>query len=272
MDTDMCAMCSEEFGIQGPVFTVGGASASGQVAIIQAAQLVRGGEVDVAIALGALADLSFMECQGLRALGAMGSNRFADEPGRACRPFDEDRDGFIYGEGCGALVIERADSAASRGLSPYACLSGWAMTLDANRNPDPSSDGESRAIRNALQRAGVKSADIDYVNPHGTGSRIGDETELAALRACGVTKAYLNATKSITGHGLSAAGAVEVVATLLQMKAARLHPTRNLERPIDPSLNWVGSEAVECDVRHALTLSMGFGGVNTALVLRKVVA
>jgi malonyl-ACP decarboxylase len=137
--------------------------------------------------------------------------------------------------------------------------------MDGNRNPDPSLEGEAQAIRNALQSAGWTPEQIDYVNPHGTGSHVGDETELKALYACGLTGARLNATKSLIGQGRHAAGTVEVIATLLQMKAGRLHPTRNLDNPIDPSLNWVRNEAVDHSIGNALTLSMGFGGINTAL-------
>jgi malonyl-ACP decarboxylase len=137
--------------------------------------------------------------------------------------------------------------------------------MDGNRNPEPSFEGETRAIQSALGASGMRPAQIDYVNPHGTGSIVGDETELEALRACGLTGAYLNATKSLIGHGLSAAGAVEVIATLLQMRAGRLHPTRNLENPIDPTLNWVKNKPIDHPIEKALTLSMGFGGINTAL-------
>jgi len=265
MDTDLCGFCTAQFGIRGLAHTVGGASASGQLAIVQAAQAVATQQVDVCIALGALMDLSHWECRGFRALGAMGSDRFADEPARASRPFDRDHDGFIYGESCAAVVIESLESSQRRGATPHAALRGWGMAMDANRNPDPSLEGETEAIQGALGACGWSPAQIDYVNPHGTGSVIGDETELKALHACGLSGAHLNATKSVIGHGLSAAGAVEVVATLLQMQAGRLHPTRNLDNPIDPAFNWVGTASVEHRIEHALTLSMGFGGINTAL-------
>jgi len=269
MDSDLCGFCTAQFGIRGLAFTVGGASASGQLAIIQAALAVLTNQVDVCVALGALTDLSYWECQGLRALGAMGSDRFATEPARACRPFDRDHDGFIFGESCGAVVIESPQSSERRRLEPYAKLRGWGLALDGNRNPDPSLDGEIRAIRGALAAAEWPVETIDYVNPHGTGSVIGDETEISALRACGLNSAYLNATKSIIGHGLSAAGAVEVIATLLQMKRGSLHPTLNLLHPIDPALNWVRDTSIERQIERALTLSIGFGGINTALCLER---
>ena len=137
--------------------------------------------------------------------------------------------------------------------------------MDGNRNSDPSLEGERRAIQSALDAAEWTPNEIDYVNPHGTGSVVGDDTELKALRECGLTKAYLNATKSLIGHGLTAAGTVEAIATLLQMQVGRLHPSSNLENPIDPALNWVTGRAVDHRIENTLTLSMGFGGINTAL-------
>lgn len=274
MDTDLCGICSETFGIRGLAITVGGASASGQLATIQAAEAVRSGQVDVCIALGALMDLSFFECQAFRSLGAMGSDRYAREPELACRPFDRDRDGFIFGEACGAIVLRRAGQATSgtgtTGITPaYAELKGWAMAWDANRNPNPSLEGETTVIRRALAMAGLNADAIDYVNPHGTASLVGDETELAALRACGLGHAWINATKSLVGHGLSAAGMVELIAIVLQMRAGRLHPSRNLHNPIDAGFRWVGASAVDHTVERALNMSMGFGGINTAVCLQR---
>ncbi|WP_246070447.1 beta-ketoacyl synthase N-terminal-like domain-containing protein [Paenibacillus kobensis] len=269
MDTDLCGLCTEQFGIQGFAYTVGGASASGQLAVIRAAEAVLSGQVDVCIAAGALMDISYWECQALRALGAMGSDRFADKPDEACRPFDRERDGFIYGEACGVVVIEKASSAERRNAKPYAAVAGWALGMDGNRNPNPSYEGECRAISRALEHSGLQAEAIDYVNPHGTGSPIGDETELRALRDSGLSHAYLNATKSITGHGLTAAGAVEIVATLLQMQQSRLHPSRNLLDPMDDSFKWVRDRPVHHEIGHALNLSMGFGGINTAICISR---
>jgi len=265
MDSDLCGFCTAQFGIRGMAYTVGGASASGQLALMQAAQAVLADQVDVCIALGAMMDLSHWECRGLRAIGAMGSDRFASEPSLACRPFDRDHDGFIYGEACGAVVIESRQSSVRRAVVPYAVLQGSGMAMDGNRNPDPSLEGEARAIRQALAAAGCAPSQVDYVNPHGTGSVVGDDTELKALHACGLTGVHLNATKSLIGHGLTAAGLVEVIAMLLQMRAGALHPTRNLDHPIDTEFTWVRNEPVRHQIDNALTLSMGFGGINTAL-------
>ncbi|MGZ5434395.1 MAG: beta-ketoacyl synthase N-terminal-like domain-containing protein, partial [Thermoanaerobaculia bacterium] len=147
MDSDLCGFATAHFGIRGLAYTVGGASASGQVAIIQAAQAVLTNQVDVCIALGALMDLSHWECRGLRAIGAMGSDRYAGEPALACRPFDRDHDGFIFGEACGAVVLESLESSRRRGVEPYAALRGWDVAMDGNRNPDPSLEGETHAIQ-----------------------------------------------------------------------------------------------------------------------------
>jgi malonyl-ACP decarboxylase len=141
--------------------------------------------------------------------------------------------------------------------------------MDGNRNPNPSYDGEVQVIQSALGAASLLAREIDYINPHGTGSIIGDETELKALQDCQLSHAYINATKSITGHGLSAAGTVEVIATLLQMQASRLHPSISLDDPLDPSFNWVRSQSIPHVIAHALNLSTGFGGINTAICLRR---
>lgn len=266
LDSDLCGLCTTAFGIRGFAHTVGGASASGQLAVIEAAEAVASGRVDVCVALGALADLSHWELLGLHAMGAMAAEDHADAPAEACRPFDRGRSGFVYGEACAALVIERA-GARPDAPAPYARLSGWSVRLDGNRDPNPSLDGETAAIRQALDHAGLTARDIDYVNPHGTASPTGDTTEVAALKACGLTHAAVNATKSITGHGLTAAGAVEAAATLLQLRQGRLHPTRNLTDPIDDAPHWVRDTPVEADIQHCLSLSMGFGGINTALCL-----
>lgn len=265
MDSDVCGLCTEVFGIRGFAYTVGGASASGQVAVLEAIEAVRSGRADVCIALGALMDLGYWECQAFRSIGAMGTDRYVQQPERACRPFDRDCDGFIFGEACGALVVERADGAARACVRRYARLTGCAVGSDGNRAPNPSLDGEIAAIRSALERAGLRPDEIDYVNPHGTGSALGDRTELQALRECGLDGAHLNTTKSVTGHGLCAAGAVELIAVLVQMRAGQLHPSLNLEQPVETGFNWVRDRAVPHAIGHALNLSMGFGGINTAV-------
>ena len=267
LDSDVCGMCTEQFGIRGFAYTLGGASASGQLAVIAAAQAVAAGQADVCIAVGALMDLSFWEFQALRSLGAMGSDRFANVPGHACRPFDRRRDGFIYGESSSAVVVERRLTAEQRKVRSYAVLSGWATVMDCQRNPHSCREGEVSVIRQALGHAHLAPEDVDYVNPHGSGSPLGDDVEAEALKDCKLGHTFINATKSIAGHGLSAAGATEIVATLLQMEAGCLHPTLNLEDPIEPAFNWVRQERVSHTIRNAVSLSLGFGGINSAFCL-----
>jgi malonyl-ACP decarboxylase len=270
MDTDLCGLCTELYGIKGFAYTLGGASASGSLAIVKAVEAVKSGQVDICIAIGTLMDISYMECHAFRALGAMGSDRFAGQPDQACRPFDKLHDGFIYGESCGAVVIESPESAKQRNIIPYASINGAAVIMDGNRNPNPSYEGEVGVIKKVLEQANLSAADIDYVNPHGTGSVIGDETELNAIIDCKLTNAYLNATKSVLGHGLSAAGNVEVIATLLQMRESKLHPTLNLNDPIRHEIKWIGKDYINHEIKNAIKLSMGFGGINTALCLQKI--
>lgn len=271
MDSDICGICSEHFGIRGFTCTVGGSSASGQMAIIQAIQNIQAGLVDHCVVLAPMMDLSFWELQSFRSVGAMGSDRFADFPEQASRPFDQDRDGFIFGESCGAVVLERASENlvnSNMTKKSYGAIAGWGVAIDGNRNPNASLSGEVAAIHKALFSANLKPTEIDYVNPHGSGSVQGDEIEVAALSECSLSHAHINTTKSILGHGLSAAGLVEFIATLLQIKNARLHPSRNLENFINDQFNWVAKTSVEAKINTALTVSIGFGGVNTALCVR----
>lgn len=267
MDSDLCGLCTEHFPIRGFAHTLGGASASGLLAVLQAVRAVQSGQVDVCVALGALMDLSYWELLAFRAMGAMGSHRWADAPAEACRPFDRGHDGFIFGEACAAVVVERAGGRPHP--VPYARFLGGGTAMDGTRNPHPSLEGETAVIETALREAGRSASDVDYVNPHGTGSPTGDAVELQALACCGLTHARINATKSITGHGLAAAGAVEVVATLLQMRAEKLHPSRNLVEPLDDRFPWVREKAEACSFRTAVSLSMGFGGISSAICLEK---
>ncbi|WP_417675545.1 beta-ketoacyl synthase N-terminal-like domain-containing protein [Roseibium sp.] len=265
LDTDICGLCTATYPIRGFSYSVGAASASGSVAIIQAMEAIRSGRVDVCIALGALQDLSAHDLQAMRTMGAMGSTRFADNPVEACRPMDADHDGFIFGEACAALVLCRTDKMASGKV--YGEIRGASHVADGSRGPEPSSEGQVRAANLALAEAGLAVSDIDTVNGHATSTPTGDDTELETYRTLGLEHARINATKSILGHGLSAAGAIEVAAVLMQIEAGRLHPTRNLETPLDPGFGWVRGEPETHDIRHALKFSFGFGGVDTALVI-----
>lgn len=268
LDTDLVGVISEVLHIRGPGFTVGGASASGQMALIQGQQLIQSGSVDMCLVVGAMADLSPAEVQAWRNMGAMGGHGFPLE--QACRPFDRDRNGFIYGQGCGAVVLENPDSAKRRQIQPLALLKGSAVVLDGNRLPNPNAEGEARAMSQALQRAGLAAADIAYISTHGTASVLGDATEVEAIRQ--VFQGHLqdlriNATKGLTGHCLYAAGVIETIATVLQMQGDFVHPNLNLENPIDTVIPFVGEMAESAKLLAALSNSFGFGGINTAIVL-----
>ncbi len=264
LDSEIGGLLASHFAIRGFTLGIGAASASGAVAILQAAAAIRSGRVDACIALGALQDLSAMDLLGMRALGALGAPRFADRPGQACRPFDRDHDGFVFGESCAALVLCRADLAGPG----YGTLIGAAHVADGQRGPEPDGTGQRRAIAQALAQAGLRPQEVDYVNAHATSTPKGDDVEADTLVACGLDHAWVNATKSIIGHGLAAAGAIEVAALLLQMRDGQLHPTRNLDNPIVPPLRHVIGGAQSCHLRHALKTSFGFGGIDTALVIR----
>jgi malonyl-ACP decarboxylase len=267
MDTDHVATVSQVLGIRGEGYTVGGASASGNVAILNGHRLVASGAVDVCLVLGALTELSAMELQGFYNLGAMAGTRGAAAAHERCRPFDADREGFVAGQGAACLVLESADSARDRGVPGWGRVVGAALRLDGNALADPSVAGEALAMAAAIRHAGLEPAQIGYVNAHGTGSTLGDEVELAALhQVFGTLRPWVNSTKGLVGHCLCAAGVVEAVACLVQLRDGFVHPNANLRRPIDAGCRLAGERAVPVDFGYALSNGFGFGGFNTSVV------
>lgn len=264
LDSDLCGILASTFPIRGFSHTVGAASASGAAAVIAAAQAVQAGRVDACIAVGALQDVSYLDLIGMWAMGALGSLRFAGQPGRACRPFDHDHDGFLYGESCAALVLRPA----SQGGPGYGTLIGAAQVTDGRRGPEPDAEGRCRAVTAALAEAGIEAVAVDTVSAHATGTPRGDMAEAASLRALGLDHAWITAPKSVLGHGLASAGTVELAALLLQMHRGMLHATRNLEHPQEPGLRHVRGKPCPHQSRYALKLSFGFGGVDTAMIIR----
>lgn len=263
-DTDHIGTLSQAFGITGEGYTVGGSSASGNVALLHAYRLVRNGVVEVCLAVGALARLAPPERAALAKLGVLAT----DGPPR---PFDRSRAGFVPGEAAACVVLESPSSAARRGVVPLAELAGCAQTLDANRYAEPNVAGEVRAMRRALAEAGATPSDVDYVNAHATATPAGDDAEAAALREVFSSRQpTVNATKALLGHCLSAAGVVEAVATVVQMRDGFAHPNPHLRDPIDPSLRLVGQAAVPVAIRCAVSNSFGFGGINSSIVLRRI--
>jgi len=275
LDTDHVGTVSQVLGITGEGCTVGGASASGNAAIVHGCRLVACGEVDACLVIGALTELSAMERQAFVNLGALagaGANggRHSDaEPATLCRPFDEDRAGFVPGQAAACLVLESAESARRRGARALATVAGYALRLDGNSLADPDPAGEARVMAEALRRAGLGPGEVDYVNTHGTGSRLGDEAEVAALRkvfGSDLGRPWLNSTKGLVGHGLCAAGVVEAVAALVQLRDGFVHPNANLARPIDGECRFAGGRAEPAELTVAMSNGFGFGGFNSSVV------
>jgi malonyl-ACP decarboxylase len=270
-DTDHVGVLSHVLGITGEGCTVGGASASGNIGIVSGSRLVELGAVDACLVVGALVDLSPMEMHAFLNVGAMAGPARPEERALPGAPFDQSHRGFVYGQGSACLVLESERSALARGAAILAELAGYSVGLDANSLANPDEEGQVRVIAGAIARAGLRSEDVAYVSAHGTASPLGDETEARALRrvfgASSPAGPRVNATKSVTGHCLAAAGVIEAVAAVIQLRDGFLHPNVGLERPIDTDHRFVGQRPEPFDGGAALSASYGFGGVNTAVVL-----
>lgn len=266
LDSDQLGVLSQVLGIRGEGLVAGGASASGNVGLIQAMRMVRAGVVDVCLVVGVLADLSPMEWQGFHAIGALGARRFATEPARASRPFDAANEGFVPGQAAASIVLESQDA----GGKALARLLGGAIVLHGTAGPEPDVTGEVRAMHAALRDAGVDSRQIDYINAHGSGSPLGDRIEIEAIDQVlqgRINEVWINATKGLIGHCLSSAGVVEAIATVAQIRGGFVHPNVNLDAPIHPTARFCGPVAATSALRTAISNSFGFGGINTAIVL-----
>jgi 3-oxoacyl-(acyl-carrier-protein) synthase len=275
LDTDVLSATSELLGLKGPSFTVGGACASGNLALIAAVDLLRAGRADAMLVTGAPIELEPVALHGWAMLDAISIRSFNDEPERASRPFDARREGFVPSEGAGALMLETLEGARARGVRIHAELLGVSSTSDASRLTRPDLDGQTRAMRLALDDARVAPERVDYVNAHATSTPLGDAVEVAAIKAALGHRAReipVNSTKSMIGHCLSAAGIVELVATLLQMSRGVVHPTINQDEP-DPELDldFVPNRAREAKIDIAMSNSFGFGGINSCVVVGRLI-
>lgn len=264
---------SLEFGLKGPNLGLVSACASSNHAIGLAADLIRWGYADVMLAGGSEAVLLPLNFAGFDQARAL--SRRNDEPERASRPFDAERDGFVMGEGAGMLVLESLEHALERGARVYAELAGHGLTADAHHitAPEPEGRGAAAAMAQALENAGVSKDEVGYINAHGTGTELGDVAETRAIKAVFGERAYtipVSSTKSQIGHLMGAAGAVETVAALLAIVEGVLPPTINYEHP-DPEcdLDYVPNEPRPARVDVVLTNSFGFGGHNSTLVLKR---
>ena len=261
------------FGLQGPNFATASACASANHALGMGLRTIQYGDADIILAGGSEAACTVLGMAGFCSARALSQRN--DEPEKASRPFDKDRDGFVMGEGAGTLVFEELEHAKARGAQIYAEVVGFGMTDDAFHMTTPSEDGNGamRSMLNAIKDAGAKPEDVTYINAHGTSTEYNDKTEtLAVKNAFGdhAKKLLLSSTKSMIGHLLGASGAVELVATAMAIKHGIVPPTRNLTNP-DPNcdLDYVPHEGRSADVEMALSNSFGFGGHNATVALRK---
>ena len=264
---------SIQFGFKGPNHAVVTACSTGAHAIGDAARLIQLDDADVMVAGGTEASICRIGVAGFAAARAL-STGFNDEPQRASRPWDQDRDGFVMGEGAGVLVLEELEHARKRGAKIYAEVIGYGMSGDAYHITAPSETGEGafNAMKAALKRAKLTPDDIDYVNAHGTSTPLGDEIELGAVKRLFGDAAYkisMSSTKSAIGHLLGAAGAVEAVFSILAIRDQVAPPTLNLDNPsVGCDIDLVPKQAKKRKIRRALSNSFGFGGTNASLIFQ----
>ena len=264
---------TEFFTLRGTSFAISTACASATHAMISSFLQIQGGQEDLMVTGGTDACITPYVFGGFDVLRAMSTRN--DEPHKASRPFDRERDGFVMGEGSGVLVLEELKHALNRGAHIYGEMIGFGMTADAYHLTEPDPDGKalSKAIRDALQMGGVGLEEIDYINPHGTSTPLNDKGETKVIKDVFGKQAYqipVSATKSITGHLMGAAGGIEAISVLLSIETGIIHPTLNYEFP-DPDcdLDYVPNEARKKEVRIGLSVSAGFGGVNSAILLKR---
>jgi 3-oxoacyl-[acyl-carrier-protein] synthase II len=270
----IAGLLSIEVGAKGPNIAIVTACTTSTHCIGEAAKSIRYGEADVMIAGGAEAVVTELAVGGFAAARALSTRN--DDPATASRPWDKDRDGFVLGEGAGAVVLEEYEHAKARGAHIYCELVGYGVSADAHHMTAPPEDGDGgyRAMRNAMKDAGLEPSSIDYINAHGTSTPLGDVAETVAVkRLLGdhARKAVVNSTKSMTGHLLGAAGGIEAVFSVLALRDQVSPPTINLKTP-DPAcdLDYVANASRKMPIRVALSNSFGFGGTNGSLVLARL--
>lgn len=265
---------SIEHGLKGPNSAVVTACSTGAHALGDAGRMIALGDADVMVAGGAESPVNRMSLAGFSALRAL-STAFNNDPTRASRPYDKARDGFVMGEGAGAVVLEELEHAKARGAKIYAELVGYGLSGDAYHitAPTPDGDGAFRCMTMAMKRAGITADEIDYINAHGTSTPLGDEIELGAVQRLvgnAASKVSMSSTKSCIGHLLGAAGAVEAIFSILAIRDGIAPPTINLDNPsVETPIDLVPQQARKREINVALSNSFGFGGTNASLIFRR---
>jgi len=274
LDTDHAGCVSEVIGIRGPIYTVGAACASGNVALRCAMDEIRYHDAPAAVVTAAVFDFSPLELHAMALMGAITFENFNDAPEQASRPWDVRREGFVPAHGGGVMVLENYDSAVTRGAKIYAEIMAIEGNADGSHLPQPSEEGQTRLMRRVLEKAHLEPEQIDYLSAHATSTPLGDITEIRSIRNIFGThattgKLKVNATKSMLGHTCWAAPVVESIAAILQMNAGRLHPSINIDE-LDAQVDFdvCRNRAVEHPVRYAMKNAFGFGGINCVSILR----
>ncbi len=265
-----------KYGFQGPNYATVSACASSSNALIDALNYIRIGHADVIVAGGSEAPVTIAGVAGFNAMHALSTRN--DDPGSASRPFDRDRDGFVLGEGAGALILEEYEHAINRGAKIYAELAGGGLSCDAYHMTAPHPDGRGaiKVMKNCLDDAGLDHSDIDLINMHGTSTPLGDLAESKAVKNVFQDHSYnlnINSTKSMTGHLLGAAGAIESISCILAMKYGIVPPTINHfndDNNIDSELNFTFSSPQKRDISIAMSNTFGFGGHNACVIFKKI--
>jgi 3-oxoacyl-[acyl-carrier-protein] synthase II len=269
-------LISMKHGLRGPNFATVSACASSSNAMIDSLNYIRMGYADIMVSGGSEAAVTIAGIGGFNAMHALSTRN--DDPKTASRPFDKDRDGFVLGEGAGALILEEYVHAKARGAKIYAELAGGGLSADAHHMtaPHPEGTGAKKVMINCLQDAGLKPEDVDAINMHGTSTPLGDVAETNAVKTVFGDHAYklnINSTKSMTGHLLGAAGAVEAIASIMAIKNGVVPPTINhqtADEQLDPKINFTLGQAQKRTVDVALSNTFGFGGHNACVVFKKI--
>lgn len=273
LDTDHAAICSELVGAKGPIYTVGGACASGNIALRCAIDEMVAHDYERVLIVASALDMAPMDLHAMAMLGAISYQSFNEAPYHACRPFDTKREGFVPAHGGAVLVVETLEAAKKRGAHIHAEVLGSESNADANHLPNPSEEGQTRLMTRLLKRCSIKPEQVDYINMHATSTPLGDKTETRSIKNVFGEHAYklkVNATKSMLGHCCWAAATVETVAAILQMQNGKLHPSINIEE-MDPEidLDVCNGKAVEHKVNIFMKNSFGFGGINAVSLFKR---